>query len=251
MSASTIHSTETPSRPSPVIVAIGIWLAFLALSIGGTLALGALAPGLVGKGRDLIVEVALAAFALVIIAARGWRRELGLTSPRTWAHPRLLIFPALVLLIPFLGGVRAVDGSTIVLLVVGYTLNAVAEDGVFRGILPQVLRPRGLVWVVVLSSLLFGLSHFGNILSRPDQSVAITAAQALGAFTDGIGLVAIRLAMRSVVPVMILHLLGDLFFQLGGLPIVPANVINSVLILLFGLWVLRRHRAELAAEGWR
>jgi hypothetical protein len=253
VSAPRTRSLDVPAQTgwSPVATALAVWVAFVAISVAGTLALGALAPGFEGKSRDLVVELALAVFALALIAARGWRREVGFTAPGTWRHPALLVVPALILLLPFAGGLRSIDTSTLALLIVGYTLNSIAEDGVFRGVEPQVLRAKGLVWVVVLSSLLFGLAHFANILSRPDQSVAITAAQSFGAFTEGIGLMAIRLAMRSVVPVMVLHAVSDLFFQLGGLPIVPANVVHSTLMLLFGLWVLRRYRAELAADGWR
>lgn len=192
----------------------------------------------------------LALLVLGIIAGLGWRREVGLNGVGEWRHLGLLVVPLLIVLLPFLGGLRGVDMGTIAFLVVGYAINSVAEDGMFRGILPRVLRPAGLVWVVVLSSLLFGLVHFGNLLSRPDQSVAITAAQALGAFSEGIGLIALRLAMRSVVPVMVVHALGDLFLRLGGLPLIPVNVVQSILFLVFGIWLLRRHRAELAADGW-
>ena len=110
---------------------------------------------------------------------------------------------------------------------------------------PACCARDGLLVAVVLSSLLFGLAHFGNIVSRPDQSVAVTAAQSLGAFTQGIGLVALRLAMDTIWPVMLVHFLGDLFGQFGGLPVVLSNVIESVAMLVFGIWVYRRHRAEM------
>ena len=115
----------------------------------------------------------------------------------------------------------------------------------FRGIVPSVLKSRGLFVAVVLSSLLFGLAHFGNIVSRPDQSIAITAAQAFGAFTQGIGLIAVRLATDTIWPVMAVHFLGDLFGQVGGLPIVLSNVVESTVMLAFGVWVYRRYRTEM------
>ena len=175
-----------------------------------------------------------------LVAFFGWWRSTSFSTPwREWRNRRLLVLPLALTLLPFLGGVRNVDTGTIALLVVGYALNSIAEDGMFRGLMPRVLRSRGLLIAVVLSSLLFGLAHFGNIVSRPDQSVAITAAQALGAFTQGIGLVAVRLAMDTIWPVMLVHFLGDLFGQLGGLPIVLSNVIESVVMLVFGIWVYR------------
>lgn len=234
----------------PVASAILLAIAFVAVAAGATLALGAVAPSLEGKDRDLIVEFILAAFVLGIIAVLGWRRDVGLNGPTEWRHLYLLILPALVVLIPFLGGFDGSGSIPIGILLVGYVANSIAEDGMFSGILPRLLRSRGLVWAVVLSALLFGLAHFGNLLSRPDQSFAITAAQALGVFSGGIGLVAIRLVTRSLVPVMVIHYFEDLFLQLGGMPVVLASVIQSIILLIFGIWLLRRYRRELADYGW-
>lgn len=233
----------------PVAWAIVLAIGFLAVSTLGTLALNAAVPSVDGKNRDLIVEFLLAAFVLGIVGVLGWRREVGINGLSSWRHLSLVILPLLLVLIPLAGGIESTD-TTLAVLLLGYAVNSIAEDGMFRGIIPRVLRSRGLIWVVVLSSLLFGLAHFGNILSRPDQSVAITAAQAVGAFSEGVGLIAIRLATRTVIPVMVIHFLSDLFLQLGGLPTIPVNVFQSVVMLVFGVWILRRHRHELAESGW-
>jgi membrane protease YdiL (CAAX protease family) len=215
------------------------------VAIGATLVLDRVSD-LDGKTRDLIVEGLLAAGVVGLIAVLGWWRSTAFSTPiREWRNLRLLVMPLALTLVPLLGGVRSVETSTLGLLVIGYALNSIAEDGMFRGIVPRVLRSRGLLVAVIVSSLLFGLAHFGNIVSRPDQSVAITAAQALGAFTQGIGLVAVRLAMDTIWPVMLVHFLGDLFGQIGGLPIVLSNVIESTVMLAFGVWVYRRHRREM------
>ena len=44
---------------------------------------------------------------------------------------------------------------------------------------------------------------------------------------------------------MLVHFLGDLFGQVGGLPVVLPNVIESTVMLVFGIWVYRRHRTEM------
>jgi membrane protease YdiL (CAAX protease family) len=235
----------------PLLSAVLLALLFVAVAAGGTLALGALAPSLQGKDRDLLVEIVLAVLVVAIIAAVGWRREVGLTGPSEWRHASLLVVPVLVVLIPFLGGFKGAADGTLGLLLVGYTVNSIAEDGMFSGILPRVLQSRGLVVAVLGSAALFGLAHFGNLLSRPDQSFAITAAQAVGVFTAGIGFIAIRLVTRSLIAVMVVHGLFDLFLQLGGMPSILANVIESTLLLIVGIWMLRRYRAEIADLGWR
>jgi membrane protease YdiL (CAAX protease family) len=233
-----------------VLLAIAVAVTFSAVSAAGILVLAAMAPRIDDRARDMAVEVLLAALVLGLVAGLGWRRDVGINGVGEWRRLGLLAVPLLIVLLPFLGGFRGVDAPTIGFLVVGYTINSIAEDGMFRGILPRILRPSGLAWVVVLSSLLFGLVHIGNLLSRPDQSVAITVAQAVGAFTEGIGFIALRLVNRSVIPVMVVHALGDLFLRLGGLPIVPVSVVQSILFLVLGLWLLRRYRAEIRADGW-
>jgi membrane protease YdiL (CAAX protease family) len=246
---------DSPTREAvlegrPIAAAILLAIAFAAVAALATLVLGAGAPSLEGKNRDLVVELILAVFVLAIIAALRWRRDVGLVGPAEWRHLGLLIVPAVVVLIPFLGGFDGDAASGIGVLLAGYALNSIAEDGMFSGILPRVLRSRGLVWAVVLSALLFGLVHFGNVISRPDQSIAITAAQAVGVFSGGIGFISIRLVTRSVIPVMAVHYFLDLFLQLGGLPVVLANVIQSVILLIFGIVILRRYRREIADAGW-
>jgi membrane protease YdiL (CAAX protease family) len=242
-------SVSRSGSVDPILTALGCLIAFAVVANAGTLILDAV-TALDGKARDVLSEAALAAFVLVVIAALAWWRSTGFSTPRpAWRHLRLLVLPIALTLLPFLGGVKAgVDGSTIALLVVGYALNSVAEDGMFRGIMPRVLRGRGLLAAVVVSSVFFGLAHFSNILSRPDQSVAITAAQALGAGTEGIGLVALRLANATIWPVMVIHFLGDLFGQIGGMPVVLANVVESTVMLVYGIWIYRTYRADLQAE---
>jgi hypothetical protein len=252
MSSTVIEAPTAESTPErrPIVLAILVAVGFLAVSTLGTLGLNAAIPSVDGKNRDLIVELILAGFVLAFVGILGWRRDVGINGLSEWRHLSLLILPLIIVFIPFVGGFESTDSATLAVLLIGYAANSIAEDGMFRGIIPRVLRSRGLIWVVVVSSLLFGLAHFGNILSRPDQSVAITAAQAVGAFSEGIGLVAIRLATRTVIPVMVIHFLSDLFLQLGGFPTIPANVIQSVVMLIFGVWILRRYRRELAESGW-
>ena len=48
-----------------------------------------------------------------------------------------------------------------------------------------------------------------------------------------------------------IHGLFDLFLQLGGGSAILANVIESALLLVFGITILRRYRREIAEIGWR
>lgn len=39
--------------------------------------------------------------------------------------------------------------------------------------------------------------------------------------------------------------MADLFGQLGGAPVVLWHVVYSVILLLYGVWMLRRYRADM------
>jgi hypothetical protein len=47
---------------------------------------------------------------------------------------------------------------------------------------------------------------------------------------------------------MVIHFLGDLFGQIGGMPVVLANVVESTVMLVYGIWIYRTYRADLQAE---
>jgi membrane protease YdiL (CAAX protease family) len=233
-----------------VAIALALAIAYAVVAACGTLVLGALAPGLEGKNRDLIVEVILAASVLAIIAGRGWRRDVGFVGPDQWRHLRVFIVAGAITFVPFIGGVKGADSAAFAVLAFGYAANSIAEDAMFSGVLPRVLRSKGLVIAVIVSAALFGLAHYGNLLSRPDQSLAITTAQAVGVFTAGIGFIAIRLVTRSLVAVMVVHYMLDLFLQIGGTPLILANFVMSTLLLILGVWLLRRYRSEIAELGY-
>src|SRR4051794_34711825 len=135
----------------PILFAIGLLIAFEVVSIGSTLVLDRL-TALDGKARDLVTEAVLAGAVVGLVAVFGWWRSIGFSTPvHGGRNHRLLVLPIAITFLPLLGGVRQVDAGTVSILVVGYVLNSLAEDGMFRGIVPRVLRGRGLLTAVVLS----------------------------------------------------------------------------------------------------
>jgi len=67
----------------------------------------------------------------------------------------------------------------------------------------------------------------------------VIAAQAVGAACFGFGYAALRLRTKTIVPLIALHFLTDLFLQMGNLPLIPVAVAQDVVLLVFGVVVLR------------
>lgn len=193
------------------------------------------APGMPPLTAALIVTAVLA----VVVTGLVWRvsgfRAAGFTGPRRWRNLHLLILPTVLAFVPLLAGFRPVDA--LATLIVGYALTGFMEEALWRGLVLRVLRPTGPLPAVLVGSLLFGAAHLPNVLFR--DSVALVAAQAVGAFCFGVGYAAIALWIGTIWPLMVLHGLTDLFAAVGALPKIPILVGQDVILLIAGLWLLR------------
>ena len=229
-----------PGRPSPRPRLLACLLLALELGtvVAGALVARVVAPGLSGMGAALAVTVVLALLALVLVARVSGFQAAGFTGPRSWQRPRLFVVPALLVPVPLLAGVRPVAAGTVAVLVVGYALTGFAEEALWRGVVLRVLRPAGPATAVLFSSALFGAAHLANVLFR--DNVALVATQAVGAACFGVGYAAVALRTGTIWPLMLLHMLTDLFAAVGALPKIPILVGQDVVLLVFGLLVLRR-----------
>jgi hypothetical protein len=59
---------------------------------------------------------------------------------------------------------------------------------------------------------------------------------------DGFGFVALRLRTRTIVPLILIHAVHDLFLWMGNLPVIPVAVAQDTIFLLIGIYLL---------WGWR
>lgn len=230
------------NRPRPRRLAVTIGAVTIAATILGAFAVNALLPHASAWTTRLVVLVGLAAVVTAVLAAtRGWA---GAGFRTRVVEPRLLVVPAVIALIPLLAGVHLPGASMLTVFVVGYAVTGFFEEALFRGLVLGVLRPTGSageVWPAVwISSALFATAHLPNMLFG--QAPAITVAQAVGAFCFGVGYGAVRVRTATVLPLMVLHFLTDLFLRIDALPIWAhwtVMVGGDTLLLLYGLLLLR------------
>ena len=236
----------------PLVGSLIIWVADIVFVLAGAALLSALFPNLPGYGRGLSQSLVLVLVGVVLVAALltafGWWRRAGFVGPSEWRDLRVLWLPTLALLVPFVAGVRLLPADELLTLIVGYAATAFFEEAIYRGAILGLLRPKGVWTAVLLSSLLFGLVHLSNIALRGNPG--LIALQALGAATGGVGMAAIRVRTRTVWPGIGLHALHDLFFQMSRLPVPLVDAANSIILLLYAVYLLRPSvRARLEAEA--
>jgi membrane protease YdiL (CAAX protease family) len=189
--------------------------------------------------------VALCVDTLVVLALLtllGWWRTAGFNSRIEWRNLRLLWLPTVVtIVLPLLIGIKALEPATAAYLILGYVLVGVREEALYRGIILRILRPIGPLRAILLSSLLFAVAHSANLLVRSNPMIVL--AQMVGAFCFGIAYATLRLRTNTIWFLVLLHALYDLLLRFSLFPLIPLNVVQDVILLVYAIYLLRDRQA--------
>ena len=223
----------------PRVKAQLLYAAWMATTAVSGLVVNHLLPDWSGLARSFVAMMPLVVLSTILVArVTGWQ-DAGFTRPGQWRELRLYALPTVVVLAPIAAGVTPVAPGMLAMLITGYALTGYMEEAMWRGVVLRVLRPTCTMQAVLIGSLLFGAAHLSNIMFR--ENAALVAAQAIGSFCGGIGYAALRLRTNTIWPVMALHMAGDLIASIGALPKIPTLVTHDVIMLAFGLYLLRRN----------
>lgn len=227
----------------PVTSAIAIFFIFLVSAFLAGLFAKVVFPD---AQPEYVALIIMSVSIIAILTVLGWWRLTGFTGPSTWRNLGILWLPAVVVLVlPGVRGFQSVDLSTFIYLAIGYVLTGFMEESWMRGLVLRVLGPTGPVRAVVISSILFGLLHIGNLLYR---NPVIVFAQMIGAAAGGIGIGAIRLRTNTIWFVIAIHTFHDLLLKLSNLPTIPLDVVQDVILFGFGVYILRKIVKEQAGQ---
>lgn len=183
--------------------------------------------------RRLVGVLVLATMAVAVAATTHFRFTWKVRSAQ------LLILPALLAVLPFLAGVRAVEARVLATILVGEAATGIFEELWFRGLVLSALGSWTPMAAATTVSALFGLSHLVNIAYGAD--ILVTAAQVIGAFTFGVGYAALRMRTVALWPLMVLHALTDISLVIGDVTgwMRWAIMIGSdTILLIYGIFLL-------------
>ena len=237
-----ISSSKQGSRASllslfeqrPTLSAILIFIVYMIVATVFGLAAKATFPQF---QPEFIALIGLSILVALVLSTLRWWKAAGFNLPTEWRDSRLMLVPFIIVLgLPFLTGIKPSDAGTFIYLLSGYALTGFMEEGLMRGIVMRVLKPTGTTRSVVISALLFGLMHIGNLMYRNPM---IVFAQMIGAFVHGIGLGAIRLRTNTIWFPVILHGLHDLALKYTNFPAIPLDVVQVTLLMTYGIYLLR------------
>ena len=217
---------------------IGSAVALFAIDLLLGVLSGAAVQALLPQADAPFIAMCVVAVAIAgLLTLLHWWREVGFNGPDHWRSLGLLWLPATVaVVLPLLGGAQWLPAGTALYFTVAYLITGFMEEAWMRGLVLRVLQPIGPIRAVLLSALLFALLHSTNLLFR---NPAIVLAQMVGAFCFGVAFAALRLRTKTIWFVFGLHMLHDLFLHLTVFPVIPLNVVQDVILLIYGVYLLR------------
>lgn len=221
------------------------WAAWIVVTLAVYFILAVTLPGSAPMVSSLWIVAVVSVLLAVAVSLLRWWQPIGYTPVGAWRERVWLLLPAVLTLLPLVAGIKPLEASTYALLIAGYALTGFAEETMFRGVLVKLLERRSPLAIATITSILFGLAHLSNILIRGNPAVIV--AQAVGAAAFGFGYAAIRQRTNTLVPLILTHMLTDLFLQMGNLPLIPVAVVQDVILFGAGLYLLRGHTRPVAA----
>jgi membrane protease YdiL (CAAX protease family) len=128
------------------------------------------------------------------------------------------------------------------------------EESVFRGLMLTALRERGVWRAIIVTSVLFGLTHLANVLAG--ATVLETISQVAYTIAFGVAFAALVLSTGIIWPLVLAHAAIDAayFLQVPGFAFSTTwtLIINLGVVVVFtgyGIVVMRRDPGLVATES--
>jgi membrane protease YdiL (CAAX protease family) len=193
--------------------------------------------------------VAAPIFLLAIIAYTGWWREVGLQFEGSINNIKLLVVPALAIIVIWVVAFRRRLHRSKTLIVSGTNtfVVGVSEELMFRGILFYGCQAAfGSRWAVVVTAIPFGLIHAlnGLITGKPGQAIV----QAFFATVFGFWIAVLRVHMDTIIPLIMIHWLWDFGLAAGRTDAKSVKTVSKsvggvlplaceAVLFAYGLWL--------------
>jgi hypothetical protein len=193
-------------REHPLILAVLIVAVVLATA--APIALGVTVDAAYAIGSKIV----LCGLAVVLLTGlRWWRRAGFLTLPSrrdlAWlAPPALLVLAALVAVV--VAGPVPMEPTLVLAFAIVALGTGFSEEALFRGVLLESLRPRGAVWAIIGTTVAFAAIHLAGLMGG--ATLDATLAQVLlGGLPFGLAFAGLRLATRSIWPLVVIHAVNN------------------------------------------
>jgi uncharacterized protein len=245
-------------------MSISAWVKHHSFLFVGLLEIGAIATFLIASlvignlganssDADLLKNgigyAVLTVLTIFLLNRLGWWQETGFRLSYRWFYILLFWLPLLVPALSLLGGLKiaSTDPWRIAIFFVVALMIGFVEEGIFRGIMVRALYARGMWVAVIVSSVLFGLSHSINIfLGENPEAVLLQIIYATTIY--GFGSAALVIYTGTLLPLIAIHFWIDFSgwlatgssLQTSGVTFgdVFITVVGSILAIGYGTLLL-------------
>ena len=198
--------------------------------------------------KELINKVLVSIIIILVLARLGFIKSIGLTTLATRGKDWFIAWPSAIILLigllPLIVGSLTVDLSKPNVVIIFILMNffiGLSEELLVRGVILSVLLTKwgntkeGIYYSVIVSSVIFGAAHLGNIIGNTGFLVA-TLSQVVYSTLIGVFFAACVLRSQAIWPAIIIHAAIDFVSQLqqiavGGGVEVAGQVTASMTLL--------------------
>lgn len=196
-----------------------------------------------------LANLALTVIVIVILTTHKLWQTIGFRASKQRKDLLFFLIPLLPMLVNFIPGVEFKD-QIYVLEVLAITLMVgFVEETIFRGLMLNALKARGVWQAAITTALLFGLTHALNALTGKnllDNALQIGYATAIG-----FAFAALVLKKQMLWPLVLIHTFTDFvnFIQKPGFTLSPSWQIAilaglTIIFTAYGIYLLRHKTQE-------
>jgi membrane protease YdiL (CAAX protease family) len=154
-----------------------------------------------------LANAALTVIVAVLVISMGWWRRVGFIAARNKRDLLWFLVPFLPMFINFIPGLELTSLNHVIVILVVTLMVGFVEEVIFRGLMLRALESRGAWRAIIVTSLLFGLTHALNVLTG--KSLAQDAAQIFYAVAIGFAYAALVWRKGTIWPLVIAHFAID------------------------------------------
>jgi len=239
-------ATFSNKRPVLAVIIIQLLLLF-AVTASGTVAT------IKELHYTTAVMLSFIPMALVLVIYLSIRRKwsaigfkpLHTISSRSWMYYIPLVAVVMVI---FSKGFRPLSVSETIFFIFFTLLVGFLEETIYRGLIFHIMLQKSRLAAVLVSSLLFGITHILNALSGADSSAIIL--QIVYSLLIGLTLALLMLKGGNIVPLILFHFIHNLF-QFLGEETYPIGYDLAIMAILFiqCLWLVQSLRKTTATKA--
>ncbi|MCP1452399.1 CPBP family intramembrane glutamic endopeptidase [Priestia megaterium] len=167
--------------------------------------------------------------------------DMGFRSIEKKSKNKILFYFPIILveIVGFIVGIRHVSVEYLLSVVFFTVAVGFAEEIYFRSLILKTLEGKGVKKAIIISSVIFGITHLGNLVGG--ANIPYTIIQVVFAFAFGIVFAEIFYLTKSLIPVILWHFLHDTFGYIQKQPDIHGTIlfagIQTVILVAYALYM--------------